>query len=272
MIKNEFNKNSKVVAIGVVLILAVSSITVAKHFFRAEKDSATVGDILESQSVSGSKSIANKELLDKIKEDKALIVVDLRDPTNFKREHILNSKNVLLEEIKKVADGWDKNKNYVFIGYQDLPQVSLIASQTLENLGFKQVTYLVEGFEGWKNEFNPTISEGDPTSLSDQSKVNYINSDELKKAMEGEKLYIIDLRKSESFKEGHLKDAVNLFLDDLESNYRTIPLGKKVILYDKDGLWAFKGAVRLFDIGVLNVFALSDGLDTWKQKGFEVVR
>lgn len=274
MVENKPNKNKNVTLIGVILILLVSLATVVNFFLNAKKSSESNENAsLENQPASSAKSITSKELSGKIGKDKSLIIVDLRDPDSFKREHILNSKNVLLTDLEKAASGWDKNKNYVLVGYQDLGQVSQMASQALEGLGFEGVNYLDEGFEGWKAGFNPTISEGDPTSFADQAKVNYISSDELEKSVkEGENLYIIDLRQSENFNAGHLKGAVNIFLDDLENKYREIPSGKKIILCDKDGLWAFQGAVRLFDLGLFNVFSLSDGLDSWKQKGFEIVR
>jgi len=58
----------------------------------------------------------------------------------------------------------------------------------------------------------------------------------------------------------------------LESERNKIPVGKKIILYDKDGLWAFQGAVRLFDMGFFNVFCLSDGLDSWQQKKYPLAK
>jgi len=85
-------------------------------------------------------------------------------------------------------------------------------------------------------------------------------------------LYILDVRKNATFSEGHIKNAANIFLDDLETKYRDIPMGKEIVVYDNDGLWAFKAAVRLFDLGVFDVHALSDGLDRWKQKGYEIVK
>jgi len=95
----------------------------------------------------------------------------------------------------------------------------------------------------------------------------------LKKIMvEESNLYIVDVRKKGQFDEGHLNGAVNIFLDELENRHAEIPLGKKIILCDNDGMWAFQGAVRLFDMGIMNVFALSDGLNVWKQKGYEIVK
>jgi 3-mercaptopyruvate sulfurtransferase SseA len=45
-----------------------------------------------------------------------------------------------------------------------------------------------------------------------------------------------------------------------------------VVLYDNNGLWAFMGAVRLYDMGFFNILAMSDGLDGWKSNKFELVK
>jgi rhodanese-related sulfurtransferase len=148
-----------------------------------------------------------------------------------------------------------------------------LATSILPQSGFKNVFYLSGGFTEWKDENNGTASAGDPSSFSDQAKVNFIKGDDLKKAIDNnEDLLIIDLRKEAAFSGGHIKNAINIYLGDLEKRRSEIPLGKKVVLVDNDGLWAFQGAVRLFDAGVFNVFALSEGLDAWKQKGYEVVK
>jgi rhodanese-related sulfurtransferase len=58
----------------------------------------------------------------------------------------------------------------------------------------------------------------------------------------------------------------------LEKRKKDIPIGKKIVLYDNDGLGAFKAGVRLFDMGFFNTFTLSDGLDAWKKKNYELVK
>jgi rhodanese-related sulfurtransferase len=153
------------------------------------------------------------------------------------------------------------------------PALKDLTENVLPKNGINNVYYLAGGFSGWKNQEMTTISGGDPFSITDQAKVSYINSDELKKEIENNgNLYIIDLRKSDAFAEGHIKNATNIYLGDLEARQKEIPLGRKIVLVDNDGLWAFKGAVLLFDMNVFNVFSLSDGLDSWKEKNYEVVK
>jgi len=133
---------------------------------------------------------------------------------------------------------------------------------------------LASGFANWKKNLQPTISAGNPYSSTDQSKISYINSEELKKIIDEKKtsIYIMDVREKNLFLSGHLKGAENIDLKDLEKSRHSIPLGKRIIVYDDSGILAFQAGVRLFDMGFLNVFTFSEGLNVWKQKGFEIVK
>ena len=269
----QIENNNKAILIGITLIALVAAIT----FFRAcagPKKSDVLSDpsapIQDKEPANG---ISAEELQKEINERNNLTIIDIRSANSFKAEHIRDSKNLSFEEIKNSFDSLDKRASYVFIGEAGNGQAENLVNQIFVAQGFENAKYLVGGFSEWQENLYPAIGDGDPTSVTDQSKVSYINCDELKKMLETEaNLYVVDVRSAHNFSEGHIKDATNIFLDDLESKRKEIPLGKKIVVYDKDGLWAMKAAARLFDMGVFNVKALSEGLDTWKIKGFEVVK
>lgn len=205
--------------------------------------------------------------------DNALVLIDIRNPEEFNREHIQNSKNIPASALAEALRSMEKDKTYIIVADNLSTEDLTSMADILQKNGIENYYYLQGGLAAWKAAFNPTISEGDPRSFTDQAKVTYIKSDELKKLMSTDpNLFIVDLRKSGQFKEGHIKNAVNIFLDNLEGEKKKILPGRKVVLYDNDGLWAFKGAVRLYDLGFFNVVTLSDGLDTWKKNGFELVK
>ena len=83
---------------------------------------------------------------------------------------------------------------------------------------------------------------------------------------------IVDVRSPENFQEGHIKNAINIPLDDIEKRKNEIPVWKKIIFCDKDGLWAFKASVKMFDLGYTKNYILSNGIDDWKNKGYEIVK
>jgi hydroxyacylglutathione hydrolase len=275
--KDQSKNNLATIAVGFFLIVLVTGLFFIKSSFlskknediAAQKQATTQADDLKKYS-----SISAKELLKKINNRENLEIVDIRNAQSFSENHIIDSKNFSLEELDKNFSFMDNDKTYFIV--DDLgftPNEKQAMDIFLEN-GIKNVAFLEGGISAWVNELNPIVEIGNPNSLSDQSKVNYIKSEDLKKAIEeeGNVLYIIDLRGAADYAAGHLKNAVNIPLPNLEVRRKEIPTYKKIILYDDSGMNAFQGAVRLFDMGILNVYTLSDGLNTWKQKGFEVVK
>jgi len=271
MRQNENKQNTSALIVGFGLIILIAIFTIFKPFSNTAKNLPNNSAQSPSAS-SGNKQIGSEDLLKKIQAKEALKIIDVRSAGEFQNEHILDSQNIPADNFAANLESLDKNKTYVIVdGGSDNTGANLAAN--LKQKGFGNIYSLTGGFLDWKSKLNPTISAGDPNSFADQSKVNYLTSDQLKAILATEKnLYIIDVRKSDAFAQGHLAGAVNIFLDDLEKRRNEIPSGKKIILYDTDGLWAFQGAVRLFDMNILNVYALSDGLNAWAQKGFEIVK
>ncbi|MDD5464723.1 MAG: rhodanese-like domain-containing protein [Candidatus Moranbacteria bacterium] len=274
--QKKHNSNLIAISIGLMLIIFIAVIA----FFRlnksqenAQKASEAPKNIAAENMKKGVK-IAASDLIKKMSErQNDLTLIDVRSADDFAKEHLLGSQNAPFPTILDAMSPLDKDKTYTIISYDS--SVASIAPiiKILTEAGFKNIAYLDGGFSGWKDGFNPTVSAGDPNSFVDQSKITPIQTDKLKDMLEtGDNLTIIDVRKKNQFDEGHIKGAVNIYLEDLEKRHSEIPSGKKIILYDNDGLWAFKAGVRLFDMGFFNNLALSDGLDAWKQKGFELVK
>ncbi|MFA4817436.1 MAG: rhodanese-like domain-containing protein [Parcubacteria group bacterium] len=271
MRRNENKQNTLALIVGFGLIIIIAIFTIFKPF--SDTIEKAPNDYAQSPTTSSdSKQISSEDLLKKIQAKESLAIIDVRSSDEFKNEHILDSQNIPADNFAASIEKLDKNKNYVIVDDRN-ENIGAAMAADLTQKEFKNVYYLTGGFPSWKSQLNPTISAGNPNSFTDQSKVSYLTSDQLKAMFAAEKnLYIIDVRKSDALAQGHLKGAVNIFLDDLEKRRGEIPSGKKIVLYDTDGLWAFQGAVRLFDMNILNVYALSDGFNTWTQKGFEVIK
>ena len=262
----EKNNNLVAVGIGIALIILIAGITFIRPKNYAETTSSSPAPSSTAKNDTApapSFLISSADLLKKINSEKNLEIIDVRSADEFNLEHILDSRNIPLDTLDSASLSLDKQKTYIIIDSGDGSGLSLTQS-TLPQNGISNAFYLDGGFQNWKDNNGPTISAGDPTLITDQAKVNYVKSDQLKTMLSnGENLTIIDLRSAENFQTGHLDGAINIFLDNLEKNRSQIPRGKKIILYDKDGLWAFQGSVRLFDMGFSNVYCLSDGLDGW---------
>lgn len=76
---------------------------------------------------------------------------------------------------------------------------------------------------------------------------------------------IIDVRSSEEFNEGHIKNAINIPLDEIKDiNYNK---ETNIIVYCATGIRSSEAAKELKDMGYSKIYNLDGGLLNW---GFEL--
>lgn len=272
--KEKNKKYLKAGFIGFFLILVVALVTIFRSNLSSEENSTEISpvDFAKEKSPLENKAIETKDLMNKIIQRENLVILDVRSEEEYKKEHLADSVNIPLVDFQEKVNSLQRDKTYIILD-DDYAESSLLAMQVLLENKISNAFYLIGGFSSWKAQYYPTISSGDPNSFIDQSKVKYVKSDKLKELISQEpKLLIIDVRDVGAFQSGHIKGAINIFLEDLEKEKAKIPFGRKIVLYDNDGLWAFMGAVRLYDMGFFNILTLSDGLDGWKNNKFELVK
>ncbi len=83
----------------------------------------------------------------------------------------------------------------------------------------------------------------------------------------------IDPRSPAAFAEGHIPDAVNLPLPDMEENAPGVLAGYDLfVVYDSDfsDVMARAGSKRLMELGYSPVYTVAGGLRSWKKDGYEV--
>ena len=85
---------------------------------------------------------------------------------------------------------------------------------------------------------------------------------------------IIDVRDSEQYANGHIVNARNHPLGELDTKPETLKKyqGKPVITVCDNGIAANRGAGVLRKQGFQNVFSLKGGLSAWRQENLPVVR
>lgn len=99
---------------------------------------------------------------------------------------------------------------------------------------------------------------------------NYITPLELEES-DMSNFFILDLRKPEDFKKGHIKNAVNIFWLDLlqEENLKKIPKNKKIVVYCYVGHTSSQAMVLLKLLGY-DVVSLKFGLGISPVRGIPV--
>lgn len=83
---------------------------------------------------------------------------------------------------------------------------------------------------------------------------------------------LVDVRSSDEFAAGHLPEARNIPVADIEKRAGDLPAKKPVILYCGTNRQAGKAAAALRAAGKTEVFVLDNGLTGWRQAGLPVVK
>lgn len=85
------------------------------------------------------------------------MVIDVRDPEQFKAGHIVNARNFELTKLEKSTEVIKKPKDKVLITVCDSGQSSGKAAGLLRGAGFKNVFSLKSGLAAWRAENLPLV-------------------------------------------------------------------------------------------------------------------
>jgi len=92
-----------------------------------------------------------KELL--IEKGDSLVLVDVRERDDFRKEHIPSAINIPFDEIEVRAEDELSKSTHIVLSFYKCDQentVSVITSSSLKNLGFTNVSVLDGGINKWK--------------------------------------------------------------------------------------------------------------------------
>lgn len=102
-----------------------------------------------------------------------------------------------------------------------------------------------------------------------------VSAAEFEKGIADKKAIIIDVRRPEEFKEGHIKGAVNANWQNQEAfiaKTEKLDKSKPVYVYCLGGVRSDKAADYLSKIGFKNVIGLDGGIKAWNDAGKPVVK
>ena len=104
---------------------------------------------------------------------------------------------------------------------------------------------------------------GSDNKMSSNS-INTISVDEVKSLVDSfndqDNLVIIDVRTNEEYKEGHIKNSINIPVDNIEKiNYRK---DTKIVLYCRSGNRSNQAALKLKNLGYENIYDMG-GINYW---------
>lgn len=83
---------------------------------------------------------------------------------------------------------------------------------------------------------------------------------------------VLDVRAPVEFAGGHLPNARNIPLDELDKRLGELPAGKPLLICCASGSTSSRALARLRKDGRQDVFNLAGGLRAWRQAGLPVVK
>ncbi|MDH4317767.1 MAG: rhodanese-like domain-containing protein [Desulfobulbaceae bacterium] len=112
--------------------------------------------------------------------------------------------------------------------------------------------------------------------LAEQKQYSLISTEELKEMIDksGEELTIVDARGPSEYQEVHIKNAINVPVNDFEQNVGLLPADKtKQIIFYCNGVKcgkSKKAAEKALEAGYENVVVYAEGMPVWEEKGMPI--
>lgn len=103
-------------------------------------------------------AITKEEILNKMRKEENLIPLDVRDTPDFRKEHIVGARHLLIGQMKKKKLDDMLNKDDLIVTYSEdinCPAKN-IAAQKLIDLGYKNVRAYQGSWKEWKQAGYPT--------------------------------------------------------------------------------------------------------------------
>lgn len=198
------------------------------------------------------------EELDKImgdkKEKENYLVIDVRGQEDYDKGHVKFAINIPVDELESKLSQIEDQKDKNVVTICNTGKKSAKAADILVQKGFKNV-FNAQGVKDFK--------------YTDMTKVTNVRAAQLIEMVKEGKYTVVDTRKAEDFEKGHLKGAVNIEVDDIDSKMSTLPKDKPVVTYCYSGNKSMEVAQKLSDAGY-KAYSSLDG--TKEYTNFELVK
>ncbi|KKP96149.1 MAG: Rhodanese-related sulfurtransferase [Candidatus Moranbacteria bacterium GW2011_GWE1_36_7] len=273
----EKQKEKNAIIIGFGLIFFVIIFTIARNtIFSSSTDQESDKKSFQSQfeDTFPYKTISSKELNKKIigsnKKD-GLTLLDVRSFDNYIQEHIVDAINIPLDEFP-VGSKIDSHNLIIIIGTNSQDKDVKTAIEKLKQDNFENILVLAGGMDSWKQLIGATVTYGNPKSFVDQSKVSYLDPEQLNDALSQQvPVYIIDVRSTENFAKGHIAGAKNIPFEELEKRRLEIT-EKKIVVVGENELQEFQAGVQMYDMLLASPYIMRTAMPGWQNKGFALIK
>lgn len=237
----KLNKRIKVLSMGMLLVLTLSSIVGC---------SSTKGDEAYN-------NIDSTKTVELVSENEKTLVIDVRDSETYSKDHLAYAVNIPFDEFEGKIDELEVYKDQTIILVCNSGGKSGDAAKMLADKGFKKVYNVEKGMKGFEYE---TVKY-----------TNLIGSEFEKLVKENKDSLILDVRDAKDYDKGHIENAINIPVDNIESRIDEIEKYKEndILIYCSIGRKSARAAELLVKKGYNKVYNTVDGV---KEYDFKLVK
>ncbi|MFA9261921.1 MAG: rhodanese-like domain-containing protein [Undibacterium sp.] len=224
---------------------------------------------LASEGLSNLRYMSPKNILDRIAKNEELHFIDIRSRESFDRNHVIDSEWLGLPEIAYFTAPTSKLIIIVYSEENTNDQLREInALYTKKGLSF---AFIEGGIQGWVNQGGAIISEANPESYLDRTKVIPIEPEKVTPLRDSlVRSTLLDVRSDLEFSNGHIPGAINIPLARLEKERGSIPAIGSLFVYGASESDSFQAGAKLFDMSYIGLRVISGGFEAWKEKGLPI--
>ncbi|MFR4002802.1 MAG: rhodanese-like domain-containing protein [Romboutsia timonensis] len=245
--------NFKVLGIVSILILSLGFIA------GCSSKNKVSNTIQQSEETKGYENIDGKQTEKLLNSDKDVLIIDVRSEYEYEKGHLLNAINLPYDdddfksELNEIIDYKDKT---VLVYCRSGNRSEKAAVKLVDN-GFKNVKNVTDGVD----EYDYKLVKVDNITGREAEKM--INDDKHDKD-----LIILDVREPKDFNNGHLLNAINIPIENIDKrmdelrNYKS----KDIIVYCNTGRKSAEVAEKLVEHGFTDVTNIVDGVSEYDFK------
>lgn len=232
------NKKVKVLSIGVLLVLTLSSIV-----------GCSSNNVEESYS-----DVDSTKTINLVEENEKTLVIDVRSSDAYAKGHLANAINIPFDEFEDKINDLDGYKDQTIILICNTGNKSGKAAKMLSDKGFTKVYNAEDGMD----EFDyKTV------------KYNNITGSELEQLVGKNKdTVILDVRDTKDYNKGHIENSINIPIDEVESRIDELKdyKDKEILIYCSVGRRSAQVAEILENSGYKDVSNTVDGVKEYEFK------
>lgn len=197
--------------------------------------------------------ILTDDLYRQIRSESPLLIFDLRLKEEFQKGHIEGSSHAVCDARAKETIMPKIPKNVKIVLVDGDGSMSAQTAQMMRSMGF-DVHYLKGGIKSWNK------------GLVKSAQHTMVSADDVWKNLQGNDLFLLDVREPDEFSDFRISGSVNIPLKDLfnQDTISEIPKDKKIVTICPHGNRAMIAAFALIRNGI-PAQALMGGLASWNQ-------